>query len=86
MQANTEAQAGLHQELVSEAAWAVIDLARSCGALGWKVNGAGGPGGTVTLVCPGSVDLLAKRVSELPGARPLALSPQMQGAALLDAG
>ena len=49
--ANTEAQRALHPSLVSADAQRVIDAARSAGALGWKVNGAGGDGGTVTVVC-----------------------------------
>ncbi len=48
---NTEAQADLHPELVSGAASAVIELARKLGAAGWKVNGAGGEGGSVTVLC-----------------------------------
>jgi D-glycero-alpha-D-manno-heptose-7-phosphate kinase len=47
---NTEAQRALHPGLVSAGADAVIDAARAAGALGWKVNGAGGDGGTVTVV------------------------------------
>jgi D-glycero-alpha-D-manno-heptose-7-phosphate kinase len=48
---NTAAQAALHPDLVGPEASAVIDVARRFGALGWKVNGAGGEGGSVTLVC-----------------------------------
>lgn len=48
---NTAAQRVLHPSLVSDAAQAVIDAARAAGALGWKVNGAGGEGGSVTIVC-----------------------------------
>lgn len=48
---NTEAQGRLHPELISEDAQVVIELAREHGALGWKVNGAGGDGGSVTLLC-----------------------------------
>jgi D-glycero-alpha-D-manno-heptose-7-phosphate kinase len=29
----------------------VIEIAREHGALGWKVNGAGGEGGSLTLLC-----------------------------------
>ena len=47
---NTEAQGRLHPELISEDAWRVIEIAREHGALGWKVNGAGGEGGSVTLL------------------------------------
>ena len=38
---NTEAQARLHEDLVSEDAWRIIAIAREHGAIGWKVNGAG---------------------------------------------
>lgn len=48
---NTDAQRALHPALVSEEAEAVIALAREHGAVGWKVNGAGGEGGSVTLLC-----------------------------------
>jgi len=50
MVANTEAQARLHPELVGDDAQKIIALAREFGALGWKVNGAGGDGGSVTLL------------------------------------
>jgi D-glycero-alpha-D-manno-heptose-7-phosphate kinase len=52
MRENTAAQARLHPDLVSEDARQVIEIAQSYGALGWKVNGAGGEGGSVTLLCP----------------------------------
>ena len=39
---NTTAQANLHPDLVSADAHQLIELARERGALGWKVNGAGG--------------------------------------------
>jgi D-glycero-alpha-D-manno-heptose-7-phosphate kinase len=48
---NTGYQAELHPELVSTEAWQVIAIAREYGALGWKVNGAGGEGGSITLLC-----------------------------------
>lgn len=48
---NTDAQRRLHPELISQDAQRVIDIAREHGALGWKVNGAGGEGGSVTLLC-----------------------------------
>src|SRR5215213_4122743 len=47
---NTAAQAALHPDLVGESARAVIALARAHGAWGWKVNGAGGDGGSLTLL------------------------------------
>lgn len=48
---NTEAQRALHSALVSADADEIIALARAHGVLGWKVNGAGGAGGSVTLLC-----------------------------------
>ncbi|MCU0487400.1 MAG: hypothetical protein MUE67_00450 [Anaerolineales bacterium] len=53
MQENTAAQQRLHPALVSPAAERIIDIARAHGALGWKVNGAGGQGGSVTLLGDG---------------------------------
>ena len=50
MMANTEAQRNLHPDLISRDAQQVIDIAKAHGALGWKVNGAGGEGGTVTIL------------------------------------
>lgn len=50
MIANTDAQAALHPALVSDGAKAVIELARDLGAVGWKVNGAGGDGGSLTIL------------------------------------
>jgi D-glycero-alpha-D-manno-heptose-7-phosphate kinase len=47
---NTEAQTDLHPDLVSPRHHAVIDVAKEFGALGWKVNGAGGDGGSVTVL------------------------------------
>lgn len=54
MQANTEAQRALHPALVSAEAESLIKLAQQHGALGWKVNGAGGEGGSLTLLCGSS--------------------------------
>jgi len=51
MAANTEGQRNLHPNLVSGDAQQVIDIARSYGALGWKVNGAGGDGGSMSILC-----------------------------------
>ena len=47
---NTDAQAALHPALVGPHHQEIIDVARRHGALGWKVNGAGGAGGSVTLL------------------------------------
>lgn len=48
---NTEAQGRLHAELISHDAKCIFEIAREHGALGWKLNGAGGEGGSVTLLC-----------------------------------
>jgi D-glycero-alpha-D-manno-heptose-7-phosphate kinase len=50
MTRNTEAQRGLNPHLISSDASQVIDIAYEHGALGWKVNGAGGEGGSVTIL------------------------------------
>ena len=48
---NTEYQRRLHSELISHDAQKIIDIANEHDAIGWKVNGAGGDGGSVTLLC-----------------------------------
>lgn len=50
MRANTEAQGRLHPDLISNDAARIIEIAREHDALGWKVNGAGGEGGSVTIL------------------------------------
>lgn len=48
----TETQRALHPRLVGPAHERAIDVARRHGASGWKVNGAGGDGGSLTIACP----------------------------------
>jgi D-glycero-alpha-D-manno-heptose-7-phosphate kinase len=50
MDANTKLQSELHPELVSEKAKEVFDLASFYNVCGKKVNGAGGNGGSVSLL------------------------------------
>jgi len=50
MTENTDAQGRLNPALVGSEAAQVIAIAREHGALGWKVNGAGGEGGSITLL------------------------------------
>ncbi len=50
MRDNTLAQAELQTGLVPHDAWRVIEIAAAHGAAGWKVNGAGGDGGSITLL------------------------------------
>src|SRR3712207_7723432 len=50
-------------ELVHRDAWRVIEIAQAHGAVGWKVNGAGGDGGTITLLSdghPGATDAIVR--------------------------
>lgn len=51
MTENTDAQGRLSPRLISKDARRVIEIAKSHGALGWKVNGAGGDGGSITILC-----------------------------------
>jgi D-glycero-alpha-D-manno-heptose-7-phosphate kinase len=57
---NTDAQERLHPALISQDAHRVIEIAKEYGAAGWKVNGAGGEGGSVTILC--GENSAAKRV------------------------
>ena len=78
---NTEAQANLHPDLVSPRHQAVIEVARRHGAIGWKVNGAGGDGGSVTLLggpkASANRAMLRAITAEVPGTQniPIYLSP-----------
>jgi len=47
---NTEAQRNLHPDLINPDADRVIEVAQAHGAWGWKVNGAGGEGGSLTIL------------------------------------
>ena len=79
--AATDAQRALHPALVSDDATSLIDLARRHEAVGWKVNGAGGPGGSISVLCRDPTDPV--RVSDAArqlGHRPLALQLAPLGA------
>ena len=52
---NTEGQRTLHPDLINPVAQQIVKLAQSRNALGWKVNGAGGLGGSVTLLLENSI-------------------------------
>jgi len=80
MVANSEAQRSLHDAVVGADARRVMELAAAQGALGWKVNGAGGDGGSVTILSRSreARDELARRVTDLDGryrVLPIELSP-----------
>ncbi len=49
---STDAQAALHPGLVGDRHRQAIDVASSLGCRGWKVNGAGGDGGSLSVVAP----------------------------------
>jgi D-glycero-alpha-D-manno-heptose-7-phosphate kinase len=64
---NHEAQRALHPGLISAEADAVVATARAHFAAGWKVNGAGGDGGSLTLLAgpdPGDVNRLTGALGE----------------------
>jgi D-glycero-alpha-D-manno-heptose-7-phosphate kinase len=68
---NTEAQGCLHPEIVGRDAARVIELARRHGATGWKVNGAGGDGGSVTILGGTSSPRTREMLAEIETAAPL---------------
>lgn len=51
MQANTDAQRALHAALVCAESEEIIALAQQHNAWGWKINGAGGDGGSLSILC-----------------------------------
>lgn len=68
----SEAQGRLHPALVGPGAQQAIEIARAHGALGWKVNGAGGDGGSLTLLCRDAAHagaLSGELVAAAPGLR-----------------
>ncbi len=68
---NTESQGELNQKLISANARRVIEIARAHGALGWKVNGAGGEGGSLTLLCGARSEQKRAMIREIESTNPL---------------
>jgi D-glycero-alpha-D-manno-heptose-7-phosphate kinase len=68
--ANTDAQRALHPHLVGADAGSLIALAREHGARGWKVNGAGGEGGTVTVVGPATAEAHRRLLAAIDAVAP----------------
>lgn len=73
MNTNTQWQSQMHPGILGEQAQLVIETAERCGAEGWKLNGAGGNGGSLTLLF-GPVSHDKRRFAEalagvLPSAR-----------------
>jgi len=71
MVSNTEAQRRLHPALISKDAQQVIDIAGEHGALGWKMNGAGGEGGSLTLLSGPSMSARRAMIREIEETNPL---------------
>jgi D-glycero-alpha-D-manno-heptose-7-phosphate kinase len=82
--ANTQAQSALHPALVNPVAREVIRVAAGRGALGWKVNGAGGAGGTVSILGPEPPDQVATGISSIAGLTLLPLRPAREGVRVVD--
>jgi len=74
---STEAQARLHPGLVGPTHRAAVDAASAAGAVGWKVNGAGGGGGSLTAVSRpgGAASLRAALTGAVPNSQVLVLRP-----------
>lgn len=68
---NTEGQRNLHPDLVSPDAQKVIEIAQAHGAIGWKVNGAGGDGGSLSLLCGPSSHAKRAMIREIEEENPL---------------
>jgi D-glycero-alpha-D-manno-heptose-7-phosphate kinase len=67
---NTAAQQSLHPELIGERARQVIAIARRFGVAGVKVNGAGGAGGSVTLLLEAGARKKHELIEEIEKAHP----------------
>jgi D-glycero-alpha-D-manno-heptose-7-phosphate kinase len=71
MTENTDAQRRLHADLVGTRAQTAIEVAAANGALGWKVNGAGGEGGSITVLCGPEMQSKRQLVQALCDAHPM---------------
>lgn len=80
---NNECQRALFRELISEEADAVIAVAKTYKASGWKVNGAGGKGGSLTILANKDDRVKRKMLQEIvalgKGIRPLPASLSATG-------
>jgi D-glycero-alpha-D-manno-heptose-7-phosphate kinase len=77
-----EGQRRLHPELISDLADHVVSAVALSGAAGWKVNGAGGTGGSLTVLCnddPANRQSLWNIINEIPGAEVLDLQVDHRG-------
>lgn len=62
---NTDVQRALHKELVCEKFEDIISVAKDCHALGCKVNGAGGDGGSITVITNGDMSMKRQMLKTL---------------------
>jgi D-glycero-alpha-D-manno-heptose-7-phosphate kinase len=83
LQHNTELQAALHPALVSSDARRIIEIARQHGAIGWKVNGAGGDGGSIALLSSDDANrqagMIGTIVKEMPHCQRIAIALSDEG-------
>ncbi len=71
MTRSTEAQRNLHPRLISPAADQIINLAGRFGMMGCKVNGAGGSGGSLTILGDGDLENQAALIAKIEHSFPL---------------
>ena len=82
LQRNTDAQRALHPALVCADAETLISMVATAGALGWKVNGAGGDGGSVAVLWPDAATAQRQCVPiqrALPHAQHIPIQVSMSG-------
>ncbi len=86
---NNECQRALLPELISREAEAIIQVAKRHQASGWKVNGAGGRGGSLTILAPADDRLRRQMLQEIlslgKGIRPLPAFLSQRGLVTWDA-
>jgi D-glycero-alpha-D-manno-heptose-7-phosphate kinase len=80
---NNECQRALHEGLISKEADCVIDIAKKYKASGWKVNGAGGKGGSLTILGSQDKTLRSQMLEEIDsmgkGIRSIPISLNLSG-------
>lgn len=89
LRTHNDATRKLHAPIVSSLADEVGALVDAFGGLGWKVNGAGGEGGTLAVLAGADPELRAQLVAAIsvhPGCEVLALTPTPAGFRVVDIG
>jgi D-glycero-alpha-D-manno-heptose-7-phosphate kinase len=84
MTANNQTQALLHPGLVSPLAQEVLEIAERHGAAGGKVNGAGGEGGSVSIVGPDDPGELVTFLAAMARLTVVPLRPARQGVRVVE--